>query len=161
MRKLALPLLALAIGLLATGPALAELAATAIRIIIKKDTGVALSAAVPSGSAGYSLTPEDLDDHLSGFRTTKVWCELKTNGTSITGGSLKWWKYPGDGGTWGEATALSETISATQGTKWVSSPVSIAGDDGRVFCQPSSVTETGAGLDGGLQRSYNFRVEGR
>lgn len=160
MRKRAAILL-VGVGLLFCLPAAADLAANVVRVVIKKDSGVALSASAPSGSSdGYSLEASDLGDRMSGYRVAAVSCEFETGGTSVTGGTLKWWKYPGDGGTWGEVTSLRETIQST-GSKWISTPVRVYQDDGRVFCQSSSVTESGAGADGGLKRNYVFRIEGR
>lgn len=157
-RALAAALCAVAVGL--AMPALADLAANIIVVKTYTDTAVALSAADPSGSAdggtgGYSLQGEQ---HITtGGTVAAVWCELATEGSAITGGTLKWWKYTGT--AWGYAPALDEVIPNTGEARFVSKPVRVLAPEGRVYCQTASVTETGG--DGGLTRVYGFRVERR
>src|SRR3990167_8292719 len=111
MRKL-LPLLFLAASI----PALADLAGRYVKLALKADSAVALSAADPTGSSdgtgGYSLLATDLTNAASGYLTEKVWCELMTEGTGITGGTLRWWRQTADGG-WAAAGGLDETITNT------------------------------------------------
>lgn len=141
-------------------PAIAELATNVVQVFLKTDSGVALSAADPTGTSngagGYSLAG---NDHLANSTVTAVWCELETQGTSVTGGTVKWWKYSGS--SWGYSPGLDESIPNTGEKRFVSQAIKVLGPEGRVYCQPTSVTESGAGLDGGLTRVYGVRVEKR
>jgi hypothetical protein len=93
----------------------------------------------------------------SQYIPTHVWCELESGGT-ITGGTLRWWKQSeqSDGG-WGLASGLDQAIGNIATARFVSNAVEVAGASGRIYCQPSAVTESGG--DGGLTVVYGFRLE--
>ncbi|MGH9811522.1 MAG: hypothetical protein ACRD4T_00150 [Candidatus Acidiferrales bacterium] len=128
----------------------------------KTDMAVALSRADPTGATdgagGYPLVAEDLGvGGASGYNIGAVTCALRTGGTGITGGSIRWWGQTADGG-WAAASNLDEAIGNPNEQMWVSKPIKhpLAR---RVYCQPLAVTETGAGLDAGLAVEYTFRLE--
>lgn len=136
----------------------------AIKVLLKGPyTAVPLSQGDPSGfgdfDGGFSLEADTLSAAHPGYSVTKAWCELKSNST-ITGGSLKWWKGTAlSDGTidWGRVSGADETVPNIGKARWVSAPVTVAGVNGRIYCQPSAVTESGA--DGGLSLTYGFRLE--
>lgn len=149
--------------LLLLGVALAAATAGAAKVvrivILSSSTPSALTAADPTASEGYSLLASDLGANLSSFSVTGVWCELQSNST-ITGGTLRWWKkttLPDAGTAWGIVPGLDQSIGAIAKGRFVSNAVSVMGAEGRVYCQPSAVTESGA--DGGLNVTYGFRLE--
>ena len=138
-------------------PALGEIATNIVRVVTYSEVPVSLSSGDPSGLAdggagGFSLQGEQ---HLAGSTVTAVWCELATTGSAITGGTVRWWKQTNS--SWGLVPSLDETIPNTGEARVVSAPLRVLGPEGRVYCETSSVTETGG--DGGLTRVYGFRVE--
>jgi hypothetical protein len=140
--------------LFVAGPAWAELAARIIKITYQTNTLIPLSADDPTGTSsntgGYSLD----SSAYSGAIVTHVWCELDGGANTVTGGTLKWWKY--SNGSWGYASGLDETIPSTGETRWVSKSIKVAGVEGRFYCQPSSVTLS-AGTT--VTRVYGIRTE--
>ena len=150
-----------ALSVLLALPAAAELATNLAPVFLRHASATALSAADPIGSAnndgGYSL---EGSTYLGGATVTKVWCELESGGTAITGGTLRWWRQTSteDAG-WAAAGGLDEIITNTGEKRWASKALGVAGVGTRIYCQPVSVTETGG--DGGLTRTYGIRVEKR
>ena len=145
--------------MLAALPALASIGS--IVVLHFTSSGVALTAAAPTASSGHPLSGALAADAgyplFDSYVPRAVWCELESNGTT-TGGTLKWWKQSEqvDGG-WGYAPGLDETIPNIATGRFVSVPVDISGSTGKVYCQPSAVTESGG--DGGLKVVYGFRLE--
>ena len=147
-------------------PALAGLAARYATLLVKTDSAaVALTADDPTGSAngagGWSLNGVTLNG--SQWVVDSVWCMLKSEGTGITGGSVRWWWQLPDAG-WVAFGGLDETVTNVSEARWGSRALTVKGiansqAGARVYCQPLAITETGAGADGGLTREYGFRLE--
>lgn len=152
---------ALLAGLIGTA-AFADLAARAVKMFSTTQSAVPLTAADPTGSTngagGYSLSAVVLDPTSPGYVVADVWCEFKTEGTAITGGSVRWWRQAVDGG-WVAFGGLDESFGNVGELRVGSKPIKVRGINTRVYCQPLAVTESGAGLDGGLTRDYHFRLE--
>lgn len=139
------------------------LAAGAVTIVYQQSSGIPLDAPKPTANSGHPLSAAiAIDAGLelgSSYRPTAVWCEFESNGSVITGGKLKWWRQSNqrDGG-WGQAPGFDENIGAIGHNRFVSMALELAGLEGKIFCQPSGVTESANG-DGGLTVIYGFRME--
>lgn len=163
MRKLLV-----AVGLataLASLPALAGFAGRYVRIATKSDTGVALTAAQPSSAtAGYELRATALDSTANGYVPVSVWCEYETSAAGFNAGTSRFWmQTPGSDGGWADAPGLAETFSGLDaGQKRIATrAITLTNVGTRVYCQPVGLVEAGAGGDGGVRRTYGFRLEAK
>lgn len=158
MKRLPLLLVLLA------GSAMAVAAGVGVIVLYQSQGSVSLTGAAPTatsghplGSGAYNLAADAGIPYPSSWTPSKVWCELDSTGT-ITGGTLRWWfQRTGADAGWGPANGLDQGIGNPGTARWVSTPVTVSGSDGRIYCQPVSVTESGG--SGSLTVTYGFRLE--